>query len=294
MNDLNAGFLLDIWHDLNAKRLAPVAIALVVALIAIPALMLKGSDGGGDVPLPVPVSGTNDGAQVVVADELAEDSKLDSYKSRDPFDGLTKGGSGKEAAVDGSASAPIDDLASKDDGSTGVSGSTGTGGSTDVSPPPSDGDSPTVAPDPPAKTPPVKKETAFYNFRLDLKWGRPGREKRIKSMSRLSFLSVSGHPVAIFLGVDETERNALFLVTPGLNHQGEGKCIPKPAKCNYLSLAEGKEHYLSANGHELRMELRDIKRVKATDDKKLRAVAHKASDDALDSYEPPALVDTVG
>ena len=40
MKNLNADFLLDIWADLKAKRLGPIAIGLVVAMVAMPALLL--------------------------------------------------------------------------------------------------------------------------------------------------------------------------------------------------------------------------------------------------------------
>ena len=34
-------FLLDLWHDLQAKRLWPVAAVLVVALVAVPVVLSK-------------------------------------------------------------------------------------------------------------------------------------------------------------------------------------------------------------------------------------------------------------
>ena len=314
MRDLNAGFLLDIWEDLKAKKLAPVAVALGVALIAIPALMMKGDESGGNVALPVPVPGGSQGPQVVVADEsAASGSKLDSYEARDPFDGIKQAGGVKPE--DGSATAPIDSAGDKgttDDllgagGSTGSTGSTGGGSTGDTGGGTGGGTTDPGTGTVPTDPPPVKKETAFYNFRLDLKFGKPGREKRMASMSRLSFLSVVGQPVALFLGVDETERKALFLVTPGLNHQGEGECIPKPTQCDFMSLAIGKEHYFSANDHEFRIELLDINRVKASAEKKEREIARKAAerraeragdgadgDPAPEPYEWPLLVDSAG
>ena len=92
MKNLNADFLLDIWADLKAKRLAPVAVGLAVALVAIPALMLKGEETPAAGPLPViPAASGRRRAEVELAEELAEGgSKLDSYKAHDPFDGLVK------------------------------------------------------------------------------------------------------------------------------------------------------------------------------------------------------------
>ena len=132
MKNLNADFLLDIWADLKAKRLAPVAIGLVAAVVAMPALMLKGGDAPAEGPLPVIAPAASDGAQVEVAAELAEgDSKLDSYKARDPFDGLVKPDDG-DAGSSGAAIAPSDLLgkAGGDDGAELPSLGGGGGGST--------------------------------------------------------------------------------------------------------------------------------------------------------------------
>ena len=155
--------------------------------------------------------------------------------------------------------------------------------------------------------PPVKRETSYFNFRLDVKFGKPGREKRYESLSRLSFLQGAGMPIALFLGVTEDQDKALFLVYPGLNHQGEGECIPKPTRCDFLSLEVGREHYFSANDYEFHMQLGAIKRVKIEEDKLERKVARRAaarraarggdgaaSQEAPEPYPWPLLVDAGG
>src|SRR5918995_3734853 len=43
-------FLLDLWHDLRAKRLWPVAVVLAVALVAVPVVLSKPSE----TPAPLP------------------------------------------------------------------------------------------------------------------------------------------------------------------------------------------------------------------------------------------------
>src|SRR5688500_7161404 len=92
MKNVNFDFLLDIWADLKAKKLAPVAIALLVAAVALPVLLMKGEESASDGPLPIlAASNPTDGPEVEVSEELADrGSKLDSYKSRDPFKGRVK------------------------------------------------------------------------------------------------------------------------------------------------------------------------------------------------------------
>src|SRR5918998_3246827 len=44
-------FLLDLWHDLREKRLAPVAAVLLLGLVAVPVLLAKPAEDPGPAPL---------------------------------------------------------------------------------------------------------------------------------------------------------------------------------------------------------------------------------------------------
>jgi hypothetical protein len=284
MNNLNFDFLLDIWADLKAKKLAPVAIGLAVAVVAMPVLMRKGEESPSSGTLPILAAATDKGAQVEVSDELADrGSKLDSYHARDPFKGAVKpqtddaAGDGTASAPAGKTGTPIDPLAGIGGGgptSSGTSGSSGSTGGTDLggssSPPPS------LTTPPPADTGQPQKHYLF-NFELDLKFGRPGREKRYREVSRLTFLPKPSLPALLFMGVTAGEKSAIFFVHPGLTHQGEGECVPSPDNCNFLKLKIGEQHYLAANDHEFRIELLHIRRVKLSDEKQQQATARKTS-----------------
>lgn len=293
MKNLNFDFLLDIWADLKAKKLAPVAIGLVVAAVAIPVLLMKGEDSAGEGPLPVLASNPTGGPEVEVAEELAErGSKLDSYKPRDPFKGRVKpdddsamgggtatvpGGSGEpDKGSSGSSGAPLGGLGSGGSGgSSGSSGPTGGGGL---------GSSPTPAPTPP-KLDIVKPKQRLYTYQLALKFGRPGREVRYPAVTRMSFLPRPTLPALLFMGVKEGERAAVFFVHPGMTHQGEGACVPSPKNCNFLELEIGEQHYLAANDYEFRIQLLKINRVPLSREKKQRAAARKASQRRLSRGE---------
>ena len=324
MKNISADFLLDIWADLKARKLAPVAIALVVVAVAMPALMLQGEEGASEGPLPILASNVKQGPEVEVAQELAErGSKLDTYKARDPFKGriapkdATSGGSGSAIAPGDLTGDDLDDGApTGGGGGSGLSlpdldtggdsgssdGSGGTGGS-DGSP------GQGTVPIPPVDVPPVKRYR--YNYQLDVKFGRPGREQRYPNLTRLSFLPRPALPALLFMGVPVDEKSALFFVHPGLTHQGEGKCVPSRQQCNFLRLGVGKQHYLAADDHEFRIELLKIKRVKLSAERKQREQVRKASgrrsarsyaDGAVpgtdetsgEELEFPALVDGLG
>lgn len=314
MKNLNADSLLDIWADLKAKRLAPVAIGLLVVAVAMPALMLRGEETPEDAPLPIAAPASADAAKVEVAEELTErGSKLESYKARDPFDGLVTP-KDESSGASGTAVAPGDAAGAgtkPDSGSSPVgSGDAGAGGggSTDT-----DGGSggDTVSPGGGGNDAPkiVKRPRSQFTYQLDVKFGRPGREKRYPNLSRLSFLPSAKLPTLLFMGVPEAAKSALFVVHAGLNHQGQGKCIPSRSRCHYLELGVGKEHYVSANDREFRIRLLDIKRVKLSAVKKSRAAARRSartnrsartgdgaggSDGGDQQFEPPLLADGVG
>jgi hypothetical protein len=307
MSNLNADFLLDIWADLKAKKLAPIAVALGAALVAMPAVMLKGEEKPTAGPLPiVPVASSDDGAEVKLAAELGDgDSKLDSYEARDPFDGLVK--PQKDSGASGAAIAPGDaaaddaaDELSKVLGGGGGSSPSDSGGSTPL---PGGGltgggnDNPVV----------VRKPGSKYTYQLDVKFGRPGREKRYPELSRMSFLPSPDAPALLFMGVPENANSALFFVHPGLSHQGQGICTPSKAECNFLELGIGREHYLSVNDYEFRIRLLDVKRVKLSTERKQRKQARRTAqlrskrgagplaDDAQGAgYDWPLLVDGIG
>ena len=63
------------WHQLVHRRLWPVAVVLLVALVAIPVVLARDPEGA-EVPVPAPVGGTNvedSLATPVVAEATAED-----------------------------------------------------------------------------------------------------------------------------------------------------------------------------------------------------------------------------
>lgn len=282
MKDLNTDFLLNIWAELKAKRLAPVAVALVVALVAMPALLLKGDEGAAEEPLPILASSPDTGAEVEVAEELAErGSKLDSYKARDPFKGRIRP-SAEEPEVGGTAVVPSagalaggtpEKTAGGSIGSLGGLGSAGSGGAGGL------GDDARDGPADSGGKPPrivVRPRRYRFNYQLDVRVGRPGQEQRRRNVSRLTFLPRRSMPALLFMGVPVKAQTALFFVYPGLAHQGDGDCVPNRKHCNFLELEVGDRHYLSANDREFRITLLAIKRVKLRKEKKQRAAARKA------------------
>ena len=310
MKNVNADFLLDIWADLKAKRLAPVAIGLALMVVAMPALMLKGEEAPSASPMPIVAAPAAEGAEVQLAEELAErGSKLDSYKARDPFDGLVK--PQDDAGVSGTAVAPTDsgggdaggDIAKLLDSgggtptpSTGFDSPSDSGGSGGGLTTGGGGGAPPVV---------VKRPGSKYTYKLDVKFGRPGREKRYRHLSRMSFLPSPDVPVLLFMGVPVDAKTAIFFVHPNVSHAGEGICIPDKAQCSFLELKIGREHFLTIGDYEYRLELLGIDRVKLneaqTGPRKTTGTRRSGRGDApletdgeTSQYDWPVLVDGIG
>jgi len=309
MKNVNADFLLDIWADLKAKRLAPVAAGLAVAVVAMPALMLKGEEAPSASPLPIVAAPAADGAEVELAEELAEGgSKLDSYKAHDPFDGLIKPQA--DAGVSGTAVAPTDSAggeAGKDVAKLLSGGGSPTPSSGVDSPSDSGGSGGGLTTGGGGDTPPVviRRPGARYTYELDVKFGRPGREDRYPHLSRMSFLPSAKVPAMMFMGVPVDAKRALFFVHPNLSHAGEGDCIPSKTNCTFLELKIGREHFLSVGDYEYRIKLLGIQRVKLNDaqtQKRKTTGTHRSSrgdappesDGETTQDDWPLLVDGVG
>ena len=306
MKNVNADFLLDIWADLKARRLAPVAIGLVAMVVLMPALMLKGEETPSAGPLPIVAAPAGDEAEVELAEELADGgSKLDSYKAHNPFDGLVKPDQGDPAAS-GTAIAPTDGAAA--DASKQLAEALGAGGGS--SPSGGSGSSPSLGTPgaggglttPDAPTPVIRRPGAKYTYELDVKFGRPGREKHYPHLTRLSFLPSAKVPALLFMGVPVDAKSALFFVHPGLSHAGEGVCIPSPSNCNFLELKIGRDHFLSVDDYEFRIHLLGIKRVKldaGASQQRRTSSTHRSGRTVgegaeASEFELPALVDGIG
>src|SRR3954452_2864109 len=80
-------FFLDLWLDLKEKKLAPIALVLLAAIIAVPFVVKKKDEP----PPPPPVATTASAAPAapVVQGESADiqsDSRLTVFSPRDPFE----------------------------------------------------------------------------------------------------------------------------------------------------------------------------------------------------------------
>jgi hypothetical protein len=317
--------LTDLWYDLRAKRLWPVAVVLLAALVAAPVVLSKKAEEPEPAPAtsaaaptePKEPEGPGQLAEVKL-EELAEGSgsSLSSFKDpSNPFAPPRKvleaarreaeGSSGPSTAVSGDAdsSSPAsggDAGGSFAGGDTGAgipgAGVTGGGVSPDVGggTPDSGGDTPSAGGDTPDTGRP---KTTEYTYVVDVSFRANDRRRTVKGMEKLDILPDAASPLLIFLGVTAKAGNAVFLVDSTLDAAGEGRCKPSPAECAFLYLGPGSEHeFTTDEGDSYTLRVDEIRRVKVGAKASSSQNKHKTASAAAAParrFVPPLLADLV-
>jgi hypothetical protein len=323
-------FLLDIWHDLRAKRLWPVAAVLLAGIVAVPLVLAKKAEEPAVAPTApaaqadAPEAAGPAALAEVKLEELGQGSgsSLSSFKDpSNPFappkkvldrisaeaDGDTPGpaGSGGGTTIEGGSlgggSGTPDAPADSGSGGTGggSTGGDGTGGGS------TGGDTGNTGQTP---APPVdggeKTTTVNYTYVADVTFRANNRRQTIKGMEKLDILPNRANPLLIFLGVTQDAGNAVFLVDSTLKAAGEGSCKPSNSACAFLYLGPGSEHeFTNEAGDSYTLRVDEIRRVKLGGGKK-KAGAAKKNDKKLAGaaleqpsparrFSPPLLADVV-
>jgi hypothetical protein len=301
-------FLLDLWQDLRAKRLWPVAAVLAVALVAVPVVLSKSSE----TPTPAQVEAVRTAPDpkdlkalaTVKLDEgaLERGSSLDTFDPSDPFRPPKK--VTKKANDESSAPATVTSASPSTGGDTGAAGggdigSTGggdigsTGGGGDL-PSTSGGDTGGGGGGTGTQT------TAEYRYVVDATFSANGHKRQIKGLERLDMLPNEASPLLLFLGVTPNAGNAVFLVDSTLDAAGEGKCKPKARECAFLYLGAGSEHeFTNDDGDSYTLRIDEIRKVRvdgsaaAASRKKKTARAAVGGPTAVRRFASPLISDLV-
>jgi hypothetical protein len=251
----------DIWADLRDRQLWPVAALLLLALVAVPVVLVKPAEEAPSqaaTPRAAGASGDPLAQQAVVkafdSKPLVRISNLDQFSAKDPFKPMAQlaavdkaltdaaGGSGAQPGSAGGAGG-----GSSDGGAPGGAPDSGTPGTgTPDSGTPGDGGGTTK---PPRK----------YTYTVDLTFVDGEKAKHHKSFDRLGMLPSAGSPLLVFLGVDSGGTKAAFLVDSSLQANGEGECSPSTADCGVVYLEPGQEHgFTEADGHTYTLRIDQI------------------------------------
>jgi hypothetical protein len=295
-------FLLDLWHDLREKRLAPVAVVLLAGLVAVPVLLAKPAEDPGPAAVaPATVDKSDREAMAALTKvKLGEDatgkgSTLGVFDPDNPFH-PPKGAIKKDEPVGGatgpgSGASPGDGVGSAGGGAPSDGGSIGGGGLTPGAPG-------VPAPGTPGTPDGGKTTTTLYKYVVDLTFSANGRTRKIKGMEKLDMLPSDSSPLLIFMGVTAKGGDAVFLVDSTLEAAGEGRCKPSESECAFAYIGPGAEYvFTEEDGDTYTVKIDEIRKVEVDASgsraKGAKGATARASVGEPRRFVPPVLADLV-
>ena len=246
--------------ELRERKLWPIAILLIVALVAVPLLLSKKAPSNLVTQQPstnLPYS-TGSALPAITVETAQGASKL-TGRARDPFT-PQHAATNATAEVTPSTATPAagSTAATGSTASTGSTGSTGAstvsagGGSSTASPAPSSPVTPSTpsTPSAPATTPKPAPApsglTAKQSYQVSLAiTTKGGGLNTIDPLERLSVIPSPQQPLLVELGVLQGGKRVVFAVQPGAAVSGPGTCTPGPIDCEVISLAPGQTEGVS-------------------------------------------------
>lgn len=285
----------NVYRDLRDRHLLLPAIALIVAILAVPILLKSHAtgDSAGASPDAKANSAATEAVPAVVTEDLGVTNykkRLDRLQSKNPFHQQYTA-TPDSAAAQATAAASIPSTSSTSTGAPTTSTSTGSTFST----PPATGGTSSVSSSPPSSTSSSLPQTTrvpkpkarLYAWRASVKVGEPSKLQERPEVQRLAMLPSEGKPVVTFMGASEDGDQALFFVSRDVDSvKGDGRCVPNHSSCQFVVLKPGDKasfHY-APNGKRYNLVLVDVHAVAV--DAKLRK---KVSGDAQPQAKLPLL-----
>jgi hypothetical protein len=223
-------------QGLVRRKLWPVALLLVGALVAVPLVLAKtpeppaaaanlNSHAAKDEAMP---------ATFVSADDATEETTRRRVlgQSKDPFEpkALPKVKKSKKSKKATKADATPTPTPAPTDASK----SPGGGGATPPTSP-----APTATPAPTITVPAYSVKVRFGTTESDA--------LKESTIERLSVLPDETNPVMVYRGVEDGGKVAIFELTGDIVAQGDGTCMPTPEDCQYLKLHAGETEFLTVS-----------------------------------------------
>lgn len=249
-------FLTNMLKELRERKLWPIAIGLIVALVAVPVLLSKKASTNLVTPpagAGLPYS-TGTALPAISVETAAGASKL-AGRARNPFTPQIAATTSTVASTSPTTATTGAGTATSGAGATGAgspsaggAGTSANGGSTATTPATTTPSTP--APPAPANTSKPKPApsglTATQSYAVSLAITAPnGGLNTIDPLERLSVLPNVQKPLLVELGVLQGGKQVLFAVEPGAAVSGPGSCTPGPIDCEVLSLAPGQTEGVS-------------------------------------------------
>jgi hypothetical protein len=215
-----------IFNDLVDRRLWPVALALVAALVAVPVML----SGGASAPAPdpaAPLAGAAPAASPTAQAAISVSTPSTAPRHRpgsvrNPF-AQHKAKAAATPTTPAAATPAAIGTGSLPSSPVGLGLPTG----------------PSVVPIVPSSGGGTTKTTVTDVWHVDLRFGDAGNQKVRHDIPRLTPLPSTTDPFFIFLGVLSDHKTAVFLVSSDATATGDGTCKPNPTQCDTIEMKAG-------------------------------------------------------
>jgi hypothetical protein len=237
------GFLRRMVSELREKRLWPAAVALLVAIVAVPMALSKSSAATpvAQAPrsTPPPLPGTS--LPALNVQSTPAQSRL-TGSARDPFSqqrtGTSSNTSQPAVTAVASASAAVATAAKAAGIANGGTGSSTSATTTTSTTTTSTTTPTTITPNAkPTPTTTALSATQSYHVTLAVTNSSGGLDT-VDPLERLSVVPSEQQPMLVELGVLKGGHRVLFVVQRGTVVNGPGICTPGPIDCEILSLGQ--------------------------------------------------------
>jgi hypothetical protein len=251
----------DTWRQLVRRRLWPVAVLLLGALVAVPVLLAKSPAPAPAAPAPAPEAAAPAGGGlaepiVAMADQSTGDRRHVLGQRKDPFAPppqpkasptatATPSGTSTTTTTTTQTGTRITVGSGSGSGTTAPSGSTGGSGGSfpGVS---GGGVTPTTPSYPTTPTTPSAPKPKLARGTLTVRWGDASADTLTQLVVKpLDALPDADHPVAIYLGPGKAKGSAVFLVDATVTPEGDASCRPSAADCQKVELRKGDTEFFT-------------------------------------------------
>jgi len=215
----------NILNDLVDRRLWPVALALVAALVAVPVMLGGGSKTASSTAADPTAAAPAAGGTVQAAISVSTPSTTRHNRAgtvRNPFV-QHKVKTGPDAVTNPQPSVSV---APANVGAPSPSPSVSSPGYT-------------VTPIVPGSGGGKRDAAPADVWRVNLRFGDAGNQKVRHDIPRLTPLPSATNPFFIFLGVLSDHKTAVFLVSSDATATGDGTCKPTPEQCDTIEMKAG-------------------------------------------------------
>jgi hypothetical protein len=231
------------FRQLVARRLWPVALLLVVAVVAVPRLLAEEDPAATSVATAAPVEGAdplNDEDVVSLAGQDVAERRRVLGARKDPF---RPSGRQPEATRTSSETTSSSATATRSSSVTATGGSDSDSGGSSAGTPSGGSPAATAPAAAPTPAPATPKTSPLYSLSVRFDEDR-------RTLERLDPLPDAETPSIIYLGLLEDRKTAVFLLDENVVAEGDGSCHPSPADCQRLHLRKGETEFFEVGGKD--------------------------------------------